>query len=91
MSDKPVSANDPANERVNPRLGDVRRRVEEKYLGRARIHGVGMRMKENRLRIYAGRGDGEQARLLDEIRNEAAPVGVEVIYEDAPTLQSGDE
>lgn len=87
MSDKPVGPNDSASER----LGEVKKRVQEKYLGRARIHGVGMRMKENRLRIYASRGDGEQARLLDEIRKEAAPAAIDVIFEEAPAARSSDK
>lgn len=66
-------------------LDDVKDRVSEKYLGRAGIHGVGIRRSQETLMVYLHSGDpGEQARVLREIEAEAAPYPVVALTEEGP-------
>ncbi len=68
-------------------LEAVKAAVSGKYLGRAGIHGIGMRRSQNALMVYLHAGDqGEQARLLREIEAEAEPYRVVAIAEEQPVL-----
>ncbi|HEU0015371.1 MAG TPA: hypothetical protein VFQ45_16905 [Longimicrobium sp.] len=66
-------------------LEDVKNSISGKYLGRAGIHGVGMRRSQGALMVYVHSSDsGEQARLLREIEAEALPYRVVAVEEERP-------
>lgn len=66
-------------------LDDVKSSVSGKYLGRAGIHGVGVRRAQGALMVYVHSSDpGEQARVIREIEAEAAPFAVVVVNEEGP-------
>jgi hypothetical protein len=66
-------------------LDDVKVIISGKYLGRAGIHGVGVRRSQDALMVYLHSGDpAEQARVLREIEAEAAPYRVVAVTEEGP-------
>ena len=66
-------------------LANVKEQVQKKYLGQARIHGVGLRSKDSAVRLYAVRENGdEQTKLLENIRSEIAPYALDVVFDEAP-------
>lgn len=56
-------------------LDEARKRVSKKYLGKAGIHGVGIRRSRNALAVYVDPGPG-QGQILKEVASEAAPYSV---------------
>lgn len=66
-------------------LDEVKAIVSGRYLGRAGIHGVGIRRSQGALMVYLHPGHGgEQERLLREIETEAAPYTVIATREEGP-------
>ncbi|HEX2079624.1 MAG TPA: hypothetical protein VHG08_17995 [Longimicrobium sp.] len=66
-------------------LDEVKAGVSGKYLGRAGIHGVGVRRAQGALAVYLRPGDvTEQERVLRAIEAEAAPYPVIVVSEEGP-------
>jgi hypothetical protein len=63
-------------------LEEVRERLQRQYLGKARIHGLGISRKHQTIRVYANRGGAEQTKIFEELRAAAKPFSVVVIYED---------
>lgn len=78
-----------AKDRTAETLEHVRRRLRELYLGKANIHGIGVRRSENALYIYISPGGAARAEdkgILKKIRKEAAPYRVIVVREEPPRL-----
>lgn len=68
-------------------LDEVRKRVSRKYLGKAGIHGVGIRRAQNALCIYIERAaDPEQQKLWEEIAQEVMPYSVVKVEAERPTI-----
>jgi hypothetical protein len=68
-------------------LDEVKRRIAHKYLGKAGIHGVGIRRSQNALNVYMGADPSlDQKQLLKEIEREAAPYKVIVTQEERPSI-----
>jgi hypothetical protein len=68
-------------------LDEVKRRIARKYLGKAGIHGVGIRRAQNALNVYAkADASPDQQQLLKEIEREAAPYKVIVTQEERPSI-----
>lgn len=68
-------------------LEEVKRRLRDKYLGKEGIHGLGIRRSQNALCVYAKLNSSrEQNKLLQELKNEAAPYQVMVIDEEPPRI-----
>ena len=68
-------------------LDEVRQRISCKYMGKAGIHGVGVRRKHNAVCIYfVATCDSEQQMLLEEIEREALPYNVLKIDQERPTI-----
>lgn len=65
-------------------LEETKAVVRTKYLGRAGIHGVGIRRATNALCLYVHQESPEQKALVDRIREEAAPYGVVTVDEEPP-------
>ena len=55
-------------------LHEVKRRLSAKYLGRGKIHGVGVREDRNAICLYVAKDDSsEQKVLLQQAAEDAAP------------------
>lgn len=70
-------------------LEEIQKRLTHKYLGKAGVHGIGIRRSQNVLCIYMqNTSSSEQKILLEEIKNEIAPYEVLAIEEERPTITS---
>jgi hypothetical protein len=67
-------------------LDDVKTRLRAKYIGRAGIHGFGIRRSRNAVCVYLSKMDDEQRAVLREIEREAAPYSVLAIEESPPSI-----
>lgn len=68
-------------------MDEVQERVTRKYLGKAGIHGVGIRRSRNALSVYVDPSSGpDQEHILEEIEKEAAPYRVLKIEEERATI-----
>ena len=66
-------------------LRGMKDRLARRFLGRAGVHGLGVRRRENVICVYADAEDTEALRVvLAEIQKEAAPFRVLVIREPPP-------
>lgn len=64
-------------------LDEVKEAISEKYLGKAGIHSIGIRRKNNALCVYTDAGASpKQKAVLKEIEKEAAPFSVVTIEEE---------
>lgn len=58
-------------------MDETKERVSRKYLGKAGIHGVGIRRSRNALAIYVDTSpDPDRERIMKEIEKDAAPYEV---------------
>ena len=86
MSEKP----DITRKASPPALVEVKKQIRKKYVGQAGIHGVGIRSKENVVRLYANKDRGDQQEhLIGSIRREIAPFVLDVIFDEAPVMLEG--
>ena len=68
-------------------LDEIKDDISKKYLGKAGIHGVGIRRKANALCIYTdSETDVEQKAVLQKIEKEAAPFRVVNIQEESAKI-----
>lgn len=68
-------------------LRQAKDRLRRQFLGRAGLHGLGLRPAENAICIYADADETpEQQTLLTEIEQAAKPFGIIVIREPKPTV-----
>jgi hypothetical protein len=69
-------------------LNKVKRRISTKYLGKAGIHGVGIRRSQNALCLYLDTDiNTDQKKILQSIEQEAVPYKVLIISENKPKIQ----
>jgi hypothetical protein len=68
-------------------LDTVKQRLRRRYLGQAGIHGLGISLAQNAIRVYIhpGQADAAQA-VLRQLEAEASPHRVIVIQEEPPAL-----
>jgi hypothetical protein len=67
-------------------LEAVKNRLSEQYLGKAGIHGIGVSHADRAIRVYLHEpGHPDRDRVLQQIREHAAPYIVRVIDEQAPS------
>lgn len=68
-------------------LDETKDRLRDAYLGRAGIHGFGVRRAENAVCVYLQpQQTPEQEEVLREVEAQAAPFGVIPVFEQAPRL-----
>ncbi len=68
-------------------LDEVRKRISRKYLGKAGIHGVGIRRKQQAICLYLSiTADSRQKELLEKIQRETTPYKVLQIEEEQPKI-----
>jgi hypothetical protein len=60
-------------------LEEARARLQRQYLGKARIHGLGISRKQQAIRVYAAPDGVEQAKIFEELRESAKPFSVLII------------
>ena len=69
-------------------LRQVKERLRRQFLGRAGLHGLGLRPAENAICVYADADETpDQQTLLAEIEQAAKPIRIIVIREPKPSLQ----
>jgi hypothetical protein len=71
-------------------LDDVKRRLSQKYLGKAGVHGIGLSRAQNAVKVHLesngnSEQDGDQSALLEELKREAAPYDVLITVEEKAT------
>ena len=67
-------------------LEDLKQRLRNRFLGRAGVHGLGIRRAENAICIYADREESPEFQaVLAEIQKESGSIRILVIREDRPT------
>lgn len=67
-------------------LEEAKQRLS-RYLGRAGIHGVGLRRSENAVMVYLDPAGGEDCQaLLREMEREVAPFRLMAVYEGRPRI-----
>lgn len=65
----------------------VKRRLADRYLGVAGIHGIGLIRAGRVLRVYCNPGkSAEQQMVLEQLKREAEPLEVEVIAKLPPRI-----
>lgn len=70
-------------------LEQAKERLKTRFLGRAGVHGLGIRRAENAICVYTDEGENpEFLSVLAQIEEEAAPLTVLVIREARPTKLS---
>ena len=68
-------------------LRQAKDRLRRQFLGRAGLHGLGLRPAENAICVYADTDETpDQQALLAEIEQAAKPFGIIVIREPGPSL-----
>ena len=67
-------------------IEEVKIRLRDKFLGRAGIHGFGIRRSQNAICVYLAKIDEEQRAVLRDIEREAAPYSVLAIEESPPSI-----
>jgi hypothetical protein len=68
-------------------IDDVKQRISQDFLGRAGIHGVGIRRSEDAIYLYVTpQRHPDRGQVMDEIRKIAAPFRVTWVEADAPTI-----
>lgn len=68
-------------------LHEAKCRLSQKYLGRGKIHGVGLREDQNAIRVYVARdGSGEQEKLLSDLAADAEPFRVLTVESEPPRI-----
>lgn len=68
-------------------LDEAKERVSRKYLGKAGVHGVGIRRSRNALAVYMKpSSEPDRERILGEIEKEAAPYAVLRIEEERASI-----
>jgi hypothetical protein len=67
----------------------VKDRLRQSFLGKAGIHGVGLRRAEQAIRVYvSSNAESNQADLLEQLRKSAVPFPVIVVKEEPPRITS---
>lgn len=68
-------------------LDRVKRRLSDRYLGVAGIHGLGLIRAGRILRVYCDPGySAERAAVLDRLKRDAEPLTVEIIAKLPPRI-----
>lgn len=68
-------------------LRQTKERLRRQFLGRAGLHGLGLRPAENAICVYADAHETpDQQALLGEIEQAAKPFGIIVIRDQKPSL-----
>jgi hypothetical protein len=68
---------------MSDQLAEIKRRLASRYMGRAGVHGFGLRQSEGAVCVYfAPLASQEQNDLLREIEREAAPARLIAIPEE---------
>ena len=71
------------------RLVEVQDLITGKYLGKAGIHGVGIRRKKSAIVLYVEPGASEQHKnTLTQIKEEVEPLNVMIVEEDRSSTSS---
>ena len=68
-------------------LEEAKTFVREEYLGRAGIHGVGLRRAENAVLVYIHEESPEQEVLVEQIRQEVSPFDLHTVREAQPVIR----
>lgn len=67
-------------------LQAVKARIRNQYLGKAGIHGLGIRQKEGAIMVHITPGvDGGREEILEEIKRSVIPHKLIVVEEEPPT------
>ncbi len=69
-------------------LDTAKELVSSRYLGRAGLHGVGLRRRENAVCLYvaAGAAEADVSALIGDVRREVSPHGVVVVRDEPASL-----
>ena len=68
-------------------LDGVKRRLRDRYLGVAGIHGLGLNHAAGAVRVYCDLGDcAERQAVLERLRSDAAPFTIEIVSEPPPRI-----
>ncbi len=64
-----------------------KKKLSHEYLGKAGIHGIGVRPSEKAIYVYVSKPhSSQQKKLIRKIEKQAAPFKVITIREDAPSI-----
>jgi hypothetical protein len=73
---------------VNSTLEEVKELISKKYLGKAGIHGVGLRRSKLAVTVYVDPGDRpDLGEALRSIENEIKPFNLLVVQEEQPSIK----
>lgn len=72
------------NSKTNHSLSDVKKKVQDAFLGKHGIHGVGLKQSNNTVRIYITEESEELKVLMDSLMSMCSPFSLELIIEDEP-------
>lgn len=71
--------------KMDNELAETKRRVSQKYLGKAGIFGVGLR--GDAIAVYRQKGASDPSGVIAELKQEVSPVKVEVLEGEASTIR----
>lgn len=63
-------------------LDEVKNQLRESFLGKAGIHGVGVKRADGAIRIYLSPDAAGQLDVLDQMREAAKPYPLVIVVED---------
>ena len=63
----------------------IKRRLSERYLGVAGIHGIGLVRAGKALRVHCNPGQ-EHSEVLERLKRDAAPLPVEIVASRPPRI-----
>jgi hypothetical protein len=67
-------------------IDEMKNQLRDKYLGRAGIHGFGIRRSRNVICVYLTEIGDVQKHVLEDIGQEATPFAVLAVEEPSPTV-----
>jgi hypothetical protein len=71
------------------KLDQVQERITRKYLGKAGIHGVGIRHKKSAIVLYVEPGAAEEHKnALTKIKEEVEPLNLMIVEEERSSTSS---
>ena len=70
---------------MDTELAEAKRRISQKYLGKAGIFGVGLRGQT--IAVYRKAGAGDPSAVIADLEKEVSPFKIEVFEGDAATIQ----
>jgi hypothetical protein len=72
------------NRKINHTLSDTKKKVQDAFLGKYGIHGVGIKQSNNTVRIYIAEESEDLKASMESLASMCSPFSLELIVEEEP-------